>query len=349
MAWNDTFVAGLDWATLPHFDAFFQAMEERSDAIGGGGVYAPKAVGDDAADVFEWRALEDHIDIDTNFGYWIVPLSGGATYDGRNATVSWPRVARPSFPRHYPREFATLASTEYTDTSAFTVGDHARCIADGFVYLRDSDSGGNQFWTASNSPPDVVSTTGLAQAGDYPTTQLHTATRNKLNEMIWNFGAVGIDGAIYRGEGFDVIDAGAATTDAEADYQLISSGLSGADVKAAHQVTMIGGGWQAIYDRTTGVPTISGHPTFANSQIDFYVEAFVSPSGGTFDSNGDAFIVADTTKYLDSDAVGNGATRVSTITIGSSALPNKSNRGYFGAAHAIAKWNVAGGFVYAPL
>lgn len=353
MAWNDVFDQDTDWSAISFLAMFYEAMDERSQAIGdapGAWGTAP-AAGDDVQYVGVIGTLQGFIE--SNAGFFLQP----GDYEGRTAD-SLPGISIAPFTRKYPREFATLGSTEYTDTTTFVVGHKARCIADAKVYQRIANQSGVESWNGvADLIPDTVTASGVIQAGDYIGYWLFNEIRDALNLMRWvsrqmvsGLGFSPSTGDTYAGSGTGSSPSN-AKADAVANYVLTGSGASGSHAGASSSTGLVGGVYSCQLHRRAYAPHLPGNgggvvPTFAQSACDFWVWAFQPDPLETYDDNGDD-VLFEQWHLNHTGTPSNTSTRTGTV-IGSSAAPAGLNHGYRTVYWAVIRWDVAGGFQYLP-
>lgn len=237
---------------------------------------------------------------------------------------------------------------------------------------------------SNSAAPDTVSK-GAMSAGDYIGPWVFNQIRDAFNQLIYTYAlsdaaAVGRpakmdwqNGEENTGAGSSAVSEAASRTAAEGDYagltNVVNLGTAVAYPHAAASVRLTGGSYLTSLKRIKTEVRISGIPTFVSCDRELYyqaeagtADAAVTPE--TFDANGDDVLSNQYHKIADF-GIGSGSTTSYQLIgkTGAADLPTWpgalgggdtqsanghqapfSDRPFFG----LLKWNVAGGFTYAP-
>lgn len=213
-AWNDSYSADSDLAHVDLINRFVDAANERWWTPGGlspgqrlSSQIPYKTAGDDFQDLSIINTLQDIVERGC-----VSYLNPHNTYDGSTYTLdgdyqlfsdtwqSWAnycavRKSGNSWTRKYPREFASLAATQYTDGSSFSNGHRARNNANDKVYDRTAGAWVLMSYNpATTAPPepDLVTNYGRVQAGDYIGAWIFTELRDAINDCVWFTEPIGV-------------------------------------------------------------------------------------------------------------------------------------------------------------
>lgn len=356
--WNHVWVAGDDWQATYVINMFFAAMTERLLGVTGTFPTAFDSVVDgfDLQDYRIWSNLQQ-----IPSGTWIVPNDYTGQADFEYIDDTYIRVhtrGGQGWTRKYPLEVINLVVLTYTDGSGITVGDYARNLADGKVYHRVGGGGG--VWVLTpHRPPDIQTTVGFHQAGDYIGPWLLNEIRDMLNLLV----------ARVIGLNFTNLENASATVDRNA---AVGSGATLAIAQAASDSTYgpsafdpTGSFPQALSQNSGGPPYSCNSmrirqkfiaptdPTLLTPDVELYVyAAFITLT--EFDSNGDFLGIDVYYKFDTQIAPGTGGLdSVTSILFGpTTGNPTWSTiaghqRGYVvSKGAAVIRYDSAGGFTY---
>lgn len=369
-----------DWTDADQVNQFLEAYHERTDfsqtfAASGNGV----TVGDDVQTHVWVASLQTNLDFEVSNANWVKPTQSFSGYTSKSQIerVDFAYVSanawggNSAWTRKYPREFANSGSSAYADGSAFANGHNARNLATGLVYTRAAGA-----WVLAAEPaaPDVVTTTGYMQAGDYFGDWIFNELHDVLNLLVWQLAPTCdiVNGSISQYDGSTNVSGSQtswalAQAAAAADFQLrgttsiilaYTSGSANSppgavyNAKAASYTGPVRVGF--------GFPKSCGVDVFVKAEKPTTIITTVSQSDTTFDSNGQGLTEGVYGTALTTTAGGSYGT-LTTINIpyGAAAVPNwcaapptpgSVAAGYYVAGStvmfAVLKYNVMGGLEY---
>lgn len=214
MAWNTVYTSTDDLFDVAVINRYVDALNERFYANGGLAVSAllssplPYFVdGDDAQSASTYAFMQAIVERCIGFYLDRAPTYDATTFTAGNYQLnanvfgSWANYCAVkrggnAWTRKYPREFDTLAATQYRDTTAFANGHLAYNRADDRVYLRSAGA-----WVVQpvGTDADTITAYGQAQEGDFVGPWILNELRDAINDCVWFTLTAGMNATVGGG------------------------------------------------------------------------------------------------------------------------------------------------------